>query len=91
LRISTNRPDVDAGEIEVKIYDVSGHKVADMNQLTLRSSTNGTLPVQDVIWDLRAAGGRSVANGVYFARITLRDPDNWNKKTKYTHKIAVLR
>ncbi|MGM0598172.1 MAG: Ig-like domain-containing protein [Candidatus Rifleibacteriota bacterium] len=91
LRISTNRPDVDAGEIEVKIYDVSGHKVADMNQLILRPDNNGALPVQDVIWDLRAAGGREVANGVYFARITLRDPDNWNKKTRYTHKIAVLR
>jgi len=57
----------------------------------LRPGKNGKYLVQDVIWDLRAAGGRAVANGVYIARITLRDPDNWNKKTKYTHKIAVLR
>jgi hypothetical protein len=43
------------------------------------------------LWDLRATGGKAVANGVYFARITVRDPDDWGKKTKYTHKIAVLR
>ncbi|GAB4269130.1 MAG: hypothetical protein Kow0029_04980 [Candidatus Rifleibacteriota bacterium] len=91
LRISTNRPDVDWGEIDVKIYDAAGHKVADSNNLTMRSSTNGLLRVQDVVWDLRATGGKKVANGVYFAKITVRDPDNWSKKAKYVHKIAVLR
>lgn len=91
LRISTNRPDVDWGEIEVKIYDSAGHKVADSNNLSIRTGTNGALRIQDVLWDLRATGGRAVANGVYFAKITVRDPDNWNKKAKYTHKIAVLR
>jgi hypothetical protein len=91
LRISTNRPDVDWGEIEVKIYDVAGHKVADSNNLSIRTGTNGLLQVQDVLWDLRSTGGKQVANGVYFARITVRDPDNWSKKAKYTHKIAVLR
>lgn len=91
LRISTNRPDMDWGEIDVKIYDVSGHKVADTSNLMLRSGTNGLLQTQDVTWDLRATGGRQVANGVYLAKITIRDPDNWNKKTKYVHKIAILR
>lgn len=91
LRISTNRPDVDWGEIEVKIYDVAGHKVADSSSLSIRTGTNGLLQIQDVMWDLRAKGGKQVANGVYFAKITVRDPDNWNKKAKYTHKIAVLR
>jgi hypothetical protein len=91
LRISTNRPDVGWNQIEVKIYDVAGHKVADAGNLTMRPGTNGALSVQDVVWDLRATGGHKVANGVYFAKITLRDPDNWSKKAKYTHKIAVLR
>jgi hypothetical protein len=91
LRISTNRPDVDWGEIEVKIYDVAGHKVADSDNLGMRTGTNGTRRVQDITWDLRATGGKQVANGVYFAKITVRDPDNWNQKTKYVHKIAVLR
>ncbi len=91
LRISTNRPDVDWGEIEVKIYDAAGHKVADGSNLSIRTGTNGALQIQDVLWDLRSTGGKNVANGVYFAKITVRDPDNWNKKAKYTHKIAVLR
>lgn len=91
LRISTNRPEVDWGEIEVNIYDVAGHKVADNNNLSMRTGTNGVFKVQDVIWDLKASGGKSVANGVYFAKITLRDPDDWNRKTRYNHKIAVLR
>jgi hypothetical protein len=92
MRISTNRNDIDWNEVEVNIYDVAGHKVADQRNLSLRGSTKqGNTHVQVVLWDLRATGGKAVANGVYFARITVRDPDNWNKKTKYTHKIAVLR
>lgn len=92
MRISTNRNDIDWNEVEVNIYDVAGHKVADQRNLSLRGSTKqGNTHVQEVLWDLRATGGKAVANGVYFARITVRDPDNWNKKTKYTHKIAVLR
>ncbi|MBU1108924.1 MAG: Ig-like domain repeat protein [Candidatus Riflebacteria bacterium] len=92
LRISTTRDDIDWGEIEVNIYDVSGHKVADNNNLSLRgNSAQGARNVQEVIWDLRTTGGKAVANGVYFARIVIRDPDDWGKKTKYIHKIAVLR
>ena len=91
LRITSNRPDIDWGELEVKIYDISGDKVADSSNLTLRPGTTGTKDTQDIIWNLRALGGRSVANGVYIAKITLRDPDNWNKKSKYIQKIAVLR
>jgi hypothetical protein len=92
MRISTNRNDIDWNEVEVNIYDVAGHKVADQRNLSLRgSSKQGNTHVQEVLWDLRATGGKAVANGVYFARITVRDPDDWGKKTKYTHKIAVLR
>ena len=92
LRISTNRPDLDASEIRVRIYDVAGHLVAGTNEMIIRAGTNGaTKMVQDITWDLRNNAGKAIANGVYFARIELRDPDNWEKKTKYTHKIAVLR
>ena len=91
LRISSSRTDIDWGELEVKIYDVAGHKVADSNNLTLRSGSAGGRNTQDVMWDLRTTGGRAVANGVYIAKITIRDPMNWSKKTKYIHKIAVLR
>ena len=92
MRISTNRNDIDWNEVEVNIYDVAGHKVADQRNLSLRgSSPQGKTHVQEVVWDLRATGGKAVANGVYFARIVVRDPDDWGKKTKYTHKIAVLR
>lgn len=92
LRISTNRPDLNAEEIRVKIYDVAGDLVASTNDLIMRASNNGAgKVVQDVTWDLRNKDGRTVANGVYFARIEVRDPDNWEKKTKYSHKIAVLR
>jgi hypothetical protein len=91
IRVSTNRPDVDWNEIEVKIYDSAGHRVADSGNLSMRPGTSGKYSVADIIWDLRATGGRQVANGVYFAKITVRDPDNWSKKAKFTHKIAVLR
>ncbi len=92
MRISTNRTDVDEDEIRVKIYDTAGHLVAATNDLTMRSGFNGAgKAVQDVIWDLRNKDGKAVANGVYFARIELKDPDNHDRKTRYTHKIAVLR
>ncbi len=91
LRISTNRPEVDWGEIEVKIYDIAGHKVADNSSLIMRTGTNGAFRVQDIVWDLRTSSGKAVANGVYIAKIVVRDPDNWNQKTRYNHKIAVLR
>lgn len=91
LRISTNRTSVDTDEIRVKIYDTAGHMVISTNDLIMRAGTNGGKIVQDVIWDLRNKDGKAVANGVYFARIELKDPDNHDKKTKYTHKIAVLR
>ncbi|HPT47102.1 MAG TPA: Ig-like domain repeat protein, partial [Candidatus Rifleibacterium sp.] len=92
MRISTNRTDVDADEIRVKIYDTAGHLVIATNDLVMRSGNNGAgKVVQDVIWDLRNKDGKAVANGVYFAKIELKDPDNHDRKTKYTHKIAVLR
>ncbi len=92
LRISTNRNEVDAEEIRVKIYDTAGHLVAATNDLVMRQSPNGAgKVVQDVVWDLRNKDGKAVANGVYFAKIEVRDPDNYEKKTRYTHKIAVLR
>jgi len=91
MRVSTNRNDLSWDHIDVKIYDAAGHKVADNNNLVIRFGTSNARQNHDVLWDLRASGGRPVANGVYFARITVRDPDDWNKTARYTHKIAVLR
>ncbi|PKL45007.1 MAG: hypothetical protein CVV41_02665 [Candidatus Riflebacteria bacterium HGW-Riflebacteria-1] len=92
MRISTNRNDIDWNQIEVNIYDVAGHKVADNRNLSMRAAAvEGTRIVQNVVWDLQTTGGKAVANGMYFARIVVRDPDDWSKKAKYTHKIAVLR
>lgn len=91
IRVSTNRNDLSWDHIDVKIYDTAGHRVADNNNLVIRFGTSKSRQNHDVIWDLRASGGKPVANGVYFARITVRDPDDWNKTARYTHKIAVLR
>lgn len=91
IRIGTNRSDLDWDHIDVKIYDTAGHLVVDSNHLTIRPQASGNRRVHDVVWNLRASGGRMVANGVYFARITVRDPDDFNKRSRYTHKIAVLR
>jgi len=93
IRISTNRQDIDASHIDVSIYDINGDRVASGRSLFVNSTNfgqNGRV-VHDVQWDLVNDNGRRVANGIYFAKITLHDPDNWEKKSRVTHKIAVLR
>ncbi|HEY9071200.1 MAG TPA: Ig-like domain-containing protein [Candidatus Ozemobacteraceae bacterium] len=90
MRIATNRDDIDPDEIDVTIYDISGDKVAGEGELSFFKRLDGGRRVVDMAWDLRNHDGRSVANGVYLAKIKLRDPDT-GKTTKVTHKIAVLR
>ncbi|NLI79852.1 MAG: Ig-like domain-containing protein [Candidatus Riflebacteria bacterium] len=90
LRVSTNRA-LDPDSFEVTIYDTAGQRVANTGDLNITSRLVGGRLVQDLAWDLRNRSGKAVANGVYFAKIAVRDPDNWEKKTKITHKLAVLR
>lgn len=95
MRIATNRSDIDMDEIDVDIYDVSGDRVAGQGELIIKSSGGSPVPgesrrVLDMVWNLRNHEGRSVANGIYIAKIKLRNPDT-GKTTKVNHKIAVLR
>ena len=90
LRVATNRNDIDTDDLEVVIYDISGDRVAGEGELSVVKRFDGTRRVLDMAWDLRNRDGRTVGNGVYIAKIKLRDPDT-GKTTKVTHKIAVLR
>jgi len=93
LRISANRADISEDLVEIKIYDVAGHKVRILDGIQPVKETAGLSArfLYDIPWDLRNEDGKNVANGVYIAKIMLRDPDNTAKTIKKTHKIAVLR
>lgn len=93
IRISANRKDLSSGLVTVKIYDVAGHKVAELDYIKAVSEKWGANEryLYDIPWDLRNRDGKIVANGVYFARIVVRDPDNPSIKTKRNFKLAVLR
>jgi hypothetical protein len=91
LRVGTNRPDISADMFKVSIYDSAGHKVRDSRGLDFVTRNSGNRKIQEMVWDLTNDKGNAVANGVYFAKVTLSDPDNLEKKAKVTHKIAVLR
>ncbi len=93
IRISANRGDVSEDLVKVKIYDVAGHKVVTLDGIRPVNEKWGINAryVYDIPWDLRNSAGKTVANGVYFAKIEVRDPDNPAKKVKETFKIAILR
>ncbi|MEW6709299.1 MAG: Ig-like domain-containing protein [Candidatus Riflebacteria bacterium] len=93
VRISANRGDIDESLVRVRIYDVAGHKVATLDGIRPVNEKWGINArfVYDIPWDLRNTAGKDVANGVYFARIEVRDPDDQNRKVKETFKIAILR
>lgn len=93
IRISANRSDVREDLVRVRIYDVAGHKITTLNGIKAVNETWGVNArfLYDIPWDLKTSSGKDVANGVYFARIEIRDPDNPAKKVKETFKIAVLR
>ena len=93
IRISANRRDLNEDLVEVKIYDVAGHKVRTLSGVRPVREQWGVFDrfLYDIRWDLTNEDGRAVANGVYLAKITVQDPDNPDQKTRRTHKLAVLR
>ncbi|HNW35538.1 MAG TPA: Ig-like domain-containing protein, partial [Candidatus Ozemobacteraceae bacterium] len=90
MRVATNREDVDPDDVTVEIFDISGERVKCHDGLSFMKRFDGSRRVLDMVWDLTSDAGRRVANGIYLAKIKLRDPDS-GKTTKVTHKIAVLR
>ncbi|HOY66153.1 MAG TPA: hypothetical protein PLP29_04640 [Candidatus Ozemobacteraceae bacterium] len=93
IRIGANRRDVDPDLIDVHIYDVAGHHVVKLSGVAAVREAAGASAryLYDVVWDLTNADDERVANGVYLAKIVIRDPDDPGRKVKKTHKIAVLR
>ncbi len=89
LRITANSKDLDLDAMSIKIYDLSGDRVIELNGMAPRLEAG--IYRYDIPWDLRNENGSKVANGVYLARFEIRDPDNPQKKIKQTHKIAILR
>jgi hypothetical protein len=62
---------------ELSIYDVSGRRVAVVEQGPARSGRS------DVFWNLSSAGGDKVRSGVYFARLRLG-------KDQFTRTVVLL-
>jgi len=93
IRISANRSDLSSDLVTVTLYDVAGHKVANLYDIRSVKENWGASSryLYDIPWDLRNKDGKTVANGVYFARIVIRDPDDPSIKTRRNFKLAVLR
>ncbi|MBF0407401.1 MAG: hypothetical protein HQM10_08605 [Candidatus Riflebacteria bacterium] len=92
LRISCNRSDLGSAEAEVNIYDAAGHLVRTLDMIS-RSRENfaGTgRYIYDIRWDLRNDDGKKVANGIYFSKLKITDPDNPSSLIKRTQKIVIL-
>jgi hypothetical protein len=73
---------VDADEVKVSIYDVSGHKV------TTLYGNGSAASLQEMTWNLTDRRGRVVSNGVYMARISASGAGTTSRETV---KVAVLR
>lgn len=91
IRISTNSGSLTDDLVRIRIYDTAGHKVAALGNVKRNFTTDGSRYLYDIPWDLRNEDGKTVANGVYIARIEVRDPLNPAIKVKKTCKLAVLR
>ncbi|MBF0406578.1 MAG: hypothetical protein HQM10_04445 [Candidatus Riflebacteria bacterium] len=91
IRVGMNRDDVFGESVEVDIYDSTGAKVKSGEELRSASRFDGERQNLDLTWDLTNEDGKRVANGLYFVKVVVHDPDNYDKKTKMTKKIAVLR
>ncbi|OGK06221.1 MAG: hypothetical protein A2W80_00770 [Candidatus Riflebacteria bacterium GWC2_50_8] len=93
IRISANRGDLTSDLVKVTIYDVAGHKVGNLDDVRAVRENWGINAryLYDIPWDLSNKAGKQVANGVYFAKIEVRDPDDPSIKTKRNFKLAVLR
>lgn len=82
IRAVFTGPASNQAAVEARIYDVKGHKVADV---PLALSAGG---IYEARWDLRNNSGKNVANGVYFAEIKA---SLGGQSSKQRRKIAVLR
>ncbi|GAB1352973.1 hypothetical protein MASR1M12_17060 [Erysipelotrichia bacterium] len=94
IRISANSKDLTDDLVTIKIYDTAGHKVTSLGAVRAVKedfAAGGSRYLYDIAWDLRNEAGKAVANGVYIARIEVRDPLNPAIKVKKTCKLAVLR
>lgn len=93
IRISANRDDLNDDLVKITIYDVAGHKVTRLDDVRAVRENWGVNSrfLYDIPWDLRNDNGKNVANGLYFAKIEVHDPDNPSAKIKKTFKMAVLR
>ena len=93
IRISANRGDLSSDLVKVTIYDVAGHKVGSLDDVRAVRENWGINAryLYDIPWDLSNKAGKQVANGVYFAKIEVRDPDDPSIKTRKNFKLAVLR
>lgn len=94
IRISANSGDLNDDLVTIRIYDTAGHKVASLGNVRAVKENYGTGSsryLYDVLWDLRNEDGKQVANGVYLAKVEVRDPLNPAVKVKKTCKLAVLR
>lgn len=72
-----------ADTVRLRIYDTAGHKVADFETYDFVSLTSGRIR-----WDLRNDSGKTVANGVYFYKLTISKGGQMFKKRG---KFAVMR
>lgn len=93
IRISANRGELNDDLVKVTIYDVAGHKVTRLDGVRAVRENWGVNSrfLYDIPWDLRNDNGKNVANGLYFARIEVCDPDNPSARIKKNFKMAVLR
>lgn len=82
IRATFTGPANNQAYAHVKIYDVKGHKVAEM---PLSYSGSG---VYEAKWNLQNSDGSTVANGVYIAEVKANLA---GQSSKQRRKIAVLR
>lgn len=94
IRISANSGSLTDDLVKIRIYDTAGHKVAALGNVRAvkeNFAAGGSRYLYDIPWDLRNEDGKTVANGVYIARVEVLDPLNPAIKVKKTCKLAVLR
>ncbi len=82
IRVSFTGPAAATAEASVRIYDASGHRVAEMPLTNLGGGDYETR------WNLTNSKGKAVANGLYYAEVRASLS---GVSTKERRKIAVLR
>ncbi|MDO9578837.1 MAG: C25 family cysteine peptidase, partial [Candidatus Cloacimonadales bacterium] len=77
----------EADKVNIKVYTVSGRLVQSFTDLPTTVGYH-EFPRIDIGWDCRDLNGKTLANGVYFYRITAT---KGNKKIEKIEKMAILR